>query len=170
MRVSAPKIIAILAVCGTMSGCALVRGDRGGDAVTAGAPATAAPARKGLFGGGERARRNVGPDIGVNAFLWRATLDTLAFMPMADSDPFGGTYVTDWHAAPERPDERFKVQVYILDTRLRADGLAVQVFRQTRDVNGGWVDASIDPDTQLQIENAILTRARQLRIATLESR
>ncbi|GIU66375.1 hypothetical protein PsB1_0529 [Candidatus Phycosocius spiralis] len=118
-----------------------------------------------------RARRaNPTAQIGVNAFLWRATLDTLDFLPLLDSDPFGGTYVTDWHSVAEKPDERFKVQVYILDTRLRADGLSVQVFRQTKDASGGWVDASVDPDTSIQIENAILTRARQLRIAQLESK
>lgn len=109
-----------------------------------------------------------GASIGVNGFLWRATLDTLNFMPTLEADPFGGTFITDWHSSNEKPDERFKIQVFILDTRLRADGIAVQVFRQTR--NGAeWVDASVDPDTSLQIENAILTRARQLRIATLES-
>ena len=74
-------------------------------------------------------------------------------MPLADSDTFGGTYVTEWHAIAEKPDERFKVQVYILDTRLRADGLAVQVFRQTRDVGGNWLDAAVDPDTAIHIDN-----------------
>jgi Domain of unknown function (DUF3576) len=109
------------------------------------------------------------PSIGVNGYLWRATLDTLNFMPVVSADPFGGTFVTDWHSSAQKPSERLKVQVFILDTRLRADGIAVQVFRQTK--NGAdWVDASVDPDTSLQIENAILTRARQLRIATLESK
>lgn len=107
-------------------------------------------------------------NIGVNGFLWRATLDTLNFMPTLSADPFGGTFITDWHANSEKPDERFKIQVFILDTRLRADGIAVQVFRQTKS-GSDWTDASVDPDTPLQIENAILTRARQLRIATLES-
>lgn len=107
--------------------------------------------------------------IGVNGFLWRATLDTLSFMPISSADPFGGTFVTEWHASPEKPNERFKIQVYILDTRLRADGIAVQVFRQINQ-NGQWTDADTDPDTSVQIENAILTRARQLRISTLDSK
>ncbi len=107
--------------------------------------------------------------IGVNGFLWRATLDTLSFMPIQSADPFGGTFVTEWHANPEKPDERFKIQVFILDTRLRADGIAVQVFRQTGKDNQ-WTDADTDPDTSVQIENAILTRARQLRISTLDSK
>jgi hypothetical protein len=101
----------------------------------------------------------------VNAYLWRATLDTLAFMPLASADPYGGVVITDWYANPEKPDERFKATVYILDTRLRADGLNVSVFKQTRDAGGGWVDAPLAGQSDTDIENAILTRARQLRLS-----
>ena len=104
--------------------------------------------------------------IGVNSFLWRASLDTLNFMPLVSEDPYGGVIITDWYADPNRPNERFKATVYILDTRLRADALNVSIFRQTM-AAGGWQDAAVDPDTGLQIENAILTRARQLRLSTL---
>ncbi|MBW3558362.1 MAG: DUF3576 domain-containing protein [Proteobacteria bacterium] len=101
----------------------------------------------------------------VNAYLWRATLDTLAFMPLASADPYGGVVITDWYANPEKPDERFKATVYILDTRLRADGLNVSVFKQTRDSAGAWIDAPLAGQTDTDIENAILTRARQLRLS-----
>jgi hypothetical protein len=166
MRVVAPQLIVALLLAANLGACAT----RPSSAAT-GEPAAAKSAKQGSFLGlRSNAGRSTGEaGIGVNAFLWRATLDTLSFMPLADSDPFGGTYATEWHAIAEKPDERFKVQVYILDTRLRADGLAVQVFRQTRD-GSGWVDASVDPDTAIQIENSILTRARQLRIAQLETR
>lgn len=143
MRTSALVIATAVVLSGFTAGCAL------------------------LPTGNSRAAEEV-QAAGVNEYLWRATLDTLRFMPLADADPFGGTYVTEWHASPERPTERFKIQVYVLDTRLRADGIAVQVFRQTQQVSGAWQDASVDPDTPLQIENAILTKARQLRIADLE--
>jgi hypothetical protein len=165
MRVVAPHIIVALVLAANLGACAT----RTSSAAT-GQPAVAVAKPKTFFGPGSRAGRSTGEaGIGVNAYLWRATLDTLSFMPLADSDPFGGTYTTEWHSIAEKPDERFKVQVYILDTRLRADGLAVQVFRQTRD-GSGWVDATVDPDTAIQIENSILTRARQLRIAQLETR
>lgn len=118
-----------------------------------------------------RARGGAGPQaIGVNAFLWRATLDTLAFMPLASADPYGGVVITDWYSFPEKPDERFKATVYILDTRLRADGLNVTVFKQTRDTAGQWVDATVAGQTDLDIENSILTRARQLRLSTVNGR
>jgi hypothetical protein len=108
--------------------------------------------------------------IGVNAYLWRATLDTLAFMPLASADPFGGVVITDWYINPEKPDERFKATVYILDTRLRADGLNVTVFRQTKDAAGQWVDATVSGETDTAIENSILTKARQLRLSNLNGR
>lgn len=108
-----------------------------------------------------------GPQIGVNSYLWRASLDTLAFMPLASADPYGGVIITDWYANPEQPNERFKAQVYILDTRLRADGLNVTVYKQLRNPTGEWVDAPVAGQTATDIENAILTRARQLRLSNL---
>ena len=110
----------------------------------------------------------VAPSMGVNSYLWRASLETLEFMPLAEVDPFGGVIITDWYASPEAPDERFKANVYILDTNLRADALKTSIFKQVRSGNG-WTDAAVDGDTSRQIENAILTRARQLYIATVDN-
>lgn len=128
----------------------------------------------GLLNLGRRAPARAGASlqagIGVNTFLWRATLDTLAFMPLSSADPFGGVIITDWYANPEKPDERFKATVYILDTRLRADGLNVNVFHQVKDGAGQWVDTPTSGQTDTEIENAILTKARQLRLSTLNSR
>jgi hypothetical protein len=104
--------------------------------------------------------------LGVNSYLWHATLDTLSFIPLASADPFGGVVITDWYSAPEAPNERMKVTVYILDRALRADGLKVVVFRQTRNGNV-WQDAAPSPDTAHKLEDSILTRARELRLATL---
>jgi len=105
--------------------------------------------------------------LGVNGYLWRATLDTLSFMPLSSADPYGGVIITDWYANPNAPNERFKATAYILDTRLRADGLNVAVNKQIRDSAGGWVDAPLSPQTETDIENAILTRARQLRLSNI---
>jgi hypothetical protein len=84
-------------------------------------------------------------------------------MPLSNADPFGGVVLTDWYAPAQSPDERMKVSVYILDTKLRADALKVSVFRQTKQGAGAWSDAAVSPDTQFRIENAILNRARELR-------
>lgn len=119
-------------------------------------------------GAGMHAAKGAAPNaIGVNSYLWRATLDTLAFMPLASADPYGGVIITDWYAAPEKPDERFKCTVYILDTRLRGDGLKVTVFKEVSNGAGGWAPSQVSDQTSIDIENAILTRARQLRLSNL---
>jgi hypothetical protein len=110
---------------------------------------------------------DVGPGetggIGVNAYLWRASLDTLSFLPLASADPYGGVIITDWYANPAKADERLKATVYILDTRLRADGISAAVFRETL-VNGVWTPASVSGETNIALEDAILAKARQLRL------
>ena len=123
-----------------------------------------------LGGGGPRQVSNPesAAQIGVNGYLWRATLDTLSFMPLASADPYGGVVITDWYINPEKPDERFKCTVYILDARLRADGLNVAVFKQNRGPDGQWIDAPSASQTETDIENSILTRARQLRLSNIK--
>ena len=102
----------------------------------------------------------------VNSFLWRASLDTISFMPVAAADPFGGVILTDWYSPAEAPSERFKLNVYILGRALRADGIRVGVFRQVEN-GASWRYAPVAENTNTQIEDAILTRARQLRHETL---
>jgi hypothetical protein len=87
-------------------------------------------------------------------------------MPLASADPFGGVIITDWYSPPESPDERFKVNIFILDRQLRSDGVRAAVFHQHHDASGAWTDAVVEPTTQTDLENTILTRARQLRINT----
>jgi hypothetical protein len=89
-------------------------------------------------------------------------------MPLASADPFGGVIITDWYSPPESQSERFKVTIYILGRDLRADGVRAAVFRQDRDATGNWVDAKVEQKTAIDLEDAILTRARQLRIAGLQ--
>ncbi len=115
-----------------------------------------------LFGGGGKEDGGVG--VGVNSFLWRGSLDTISFMPLSSADPFGGVIITDWYTPAETPRERFKVNLYILGQQLRADGVRAAVFRQRRDSDGSWIDAPVEPKTATNLENAILARARQLRI------
>lgn len=109
-----------------------------------------------------------GSGIGVNSFLWRASLDTISFMPLASADPFGGVIITDWYSPPETKAERLKLNVFILGRDLRADGIRASVFRQVQNGSGAWVDADVRTETAADLENAILTRARQLRIASVQ--
>ncbi|MDX1581230.1 MAG: DUF3576 domain-containing protein [Alphaproteobacteria bacterium] len=107
------------------------------------------------------------PDLRVNGYLWQATLDTLSFMPLQSTDAAGGVIITDWYINPQVPGERLKVAVTIEDAMLRADALDVIVNRQRRDASGDWVTAPVKASTVLGLEDAILTRARQIRIDTV---
>ena len=115
-----------------------------------------------LFGGHKDEDKATG--ITVNAYLWRAALDTLSFMPIDKADPFGGTILTTWYTAPNLPGDRVKVNVFIIGKALRTDGLKVSMFRQVLQY-GRWVDVAVDPATTTQLEDTILNRARQLKVA-----
>jgi hypothetical protein len=103
-----------------------------------------------------------GSGIGVNAFLWRGALDTIAFMPLSSADPFGGVIITDWYTPPGTSGERFKATIYILSRDLRSDGVRVNIYRQVLQ-NGQWVDATVAESTVADIENKVLARARHMR-------
>ncbi len=119
-----------------------------------------------VFGIGKGSRtKDDGAALGVNAYLWRGALDTLAFMPLASADPFGGVIITDWYQPPSTSGERFKATAYILGRQLRADGVRVSIFRQVMQ-NGQWVDAAVSQTTTGEIENKVLARARELRSQT----
>jgi predicted small lipoprotein YifL len=104
--------------------------------------------------------------IGVNSYLWRATLDTLSFMPLLQTDSNGGVIVTDWYVNPNTPTERMKVTVTILDQDLRADALRVAALREVN-TGGAWVAAPVQAATVQKLEDIILTRARDLRRAAI---
>ena len=121
----------------------------------------------GIFGTRKKEGEGDGTSgISVNSFLWRASLDTVSFMPLASADPFGGVILTDWYTPPETQDERFKINVFILSRELRSDGVRVRSFKQVFQ-NGKWVDAQTTGETARQLEDTILTRARQLRVTKL---
>ncbi|MEM7196849.1 MAG: DUF3576 domain-containing protein [Pseudomonadota bacterium] len=123
-----------------------------------------------LFGG-SRERELGGPaGVAVNVFLWRAALDTISFMPLTQVDPFGGVILTDWHANADDSNTRYKLNIFIIGRFLRADALRVSIFKQNRaDANADWLAVTADDVTARKLEDAILTRARQLRLAEKES-
>jgi len=103
--------------------------------------------------------------MAVNAFLWRASLDTVSFIPLDIVDSIGGVITTQWYEDTNNTSERIKLTIYIKDRRLRADGVSVNVFREVM-LTDRWVKADINPDTANLIEASILTKARELRIGT----
>jgi hypothetical protein len=137
-----PAAAALLVIAVATSGCARNRG----------APVELAPARM--------------TAIGVNAYLWRAALDTVSFAPLLQADANSGVIITDWYANPSSPGERVKLTVTILDQELRADALRVAASRQVNQ-NGAWVNAPVSAATVQKLEDIILTRARDLRRTTV---
>lgn len=132
----------------------------------AGVVATAALALVSCGGGKDRPKADLAASkvttIGVNSYLWRASLEALSFMPLLQTDSNGGVIVTDWYANPRNPGERVKVTVTILDQDLRADALRVVAARQVSQ-GSGWVDAPVQAATVQRLEDIILTKARDLR-------
>jgi len=116
----------------------------------------------GILGGSEETGR-----LPVNKYIWQGALDTLSFLPLASTDPFTGVIATDWGATPEAPGERFKVTAYVLSPALSAASLKVAVYREVLSPQGVWLPAAVSPDTALKLENAILARARQIRISAV---
>ena len=120
-----------------------------------------------FFNNSKREEDSAGTGIGVNSYLWRAALDTISFMPIASADPFGGTVITDWYAPAQNSNERFKLNVFILDRKLSANGVRVTAFKQVRR-GSSWVDMPADKEMGTKLEDTILTRARQMRISQLD--
>jgi hypothetical protein len=164
------KIFTVLFISGTMlvSACS---SDKTANQTTEAKPLSATGAKNTVNGGilesvfgGQETAAGGGASVSVNGYLWRASLDTISFLPLNTADPFGGVIITEWYSPPESPSERFKINIYILDKSLRADGLRVTVFRQKRTGEERWVEAQVSHKTSTDLENAILKRARQMRI------
>ena len=121
----------------------------------------------GIRGGKKNtANLGVGGAIGVNALLWQAAVDTVSFLPLAQVKPEVGIIITDWYTAPSSPNERIKLNVYVLSAELRADGVRVQVFKETRpNPSSPWLAVTAAPEVGKQLQDTIITRARQLTLS-----
>ena len=106
--------------------------------------------------------------IPVNAILWRASLEIVSLMPIADVDTFGGTIITNWYSLPEKQNERIKLTVFVLDRELRSDAIRVTVYVQTRSgADGNWSTSFRDEEFSRRLEDLILNRAREIRAESL---
>lgn len=178
-RVSLPLFLMVLSFTLLTGGCSLLgegeqkyptgadRAATGGNDIYSEAPSVFG--KEGIFGSRSTDDDGKGTNgVEVNSYLWRAALDTVSFMPLASADPFGGVILTDWYTDPAAPNERTKLNVFILGRELKAEGVRVKAFRQIQK-GGTWKDAAVGADTGRKLEDAILTRARQMRVAKEES-
>ena len=116
---------------------------------------------------GKITKQNSG-SMPVNAILWRAALEVVSLLPIADVDTFGGTIISEWYSKPDNPDERLKLTVFVVDRELRSDAVRVTVHVQTRDgVDGIWGSSVRDETFARRLEDLILNRAREIRAESL---
>jgi hypothetical protein len=121
-----------------------------------------------IFKGDSKNNNGGGAGIAVNTYLWRASLDTLSFMPLLSADPFGGVIITDWYSTSEKPKEKFKIVAYILDKSLRVDAIKIAVFKKIKNENGEWIDHKSNKVLKNKVEDAILTKARKFKIQSIK--
>ncbi|MGE0736277.1 MAG: DUF3576 domain-containing protein [Alphaproteobacteria bacterium] len=110
-----------------------------------------------------KGQNNDRAQVTVNGYVWRAAIDTISFMPINQSDPYGGIITTDWYTPPESPNERLRLTVAVYGPEFRSDSVKVTVFRQNKNKQQQWVDAKVDRSTSNDLENVILARAREIR-------
>ena len=99
----------------------------------------------------------------VNVYLWRGALETINFMPLSSTDPIGGTIITDWYSTSENQSERCKLNIFISGKSLNTENLKVTSFCQEFN-NQIWVNKKTEKENNKKIENAILNRAKKLRL------
>lgn len=150
----AGSVLVVLAACG---------GRQGTDAAATNAQAAAAPVTReardesrpkiwDLFN--KKADPNV--TVKVNKYIWTAALDVLNFLPIQSVDPFTGVIVTGY-GTPPGGGRSYRATIYVQDPALDARSLKLSL----QGAGGG----AVAPETVTAVEDAILNRARQLRIA-----
>jgi hypothetical protein len=162
-RVLTPVIVGVglLAV----SACGLIEERRTTGTISepGGPAATESNRPGGLRGDLTRENQQGTEGVAVNRFAWQAALDTLSFMPIRTSDPYGGVIATDWYSPRESPNERLRLNVRVRGRTLSSESIRVTVFREVR-ADSGWETGPVSDRTGRDLENVILTRARALRI------
>ena len=119
-----------------------------------------------LLGGDENSQQtSVGMGLPINPFLWRASIETISFMPLASTDPFAGTIITDWYTAENSLGERCKLNIFINGADMKTDNLKVSSFCQTLKDNQ-WVNSPSNSEDNIKLENAILNKAKKLKLTS----
>ena len=119
-----------------------------------------------LLGGNENSQQtSVGMGLPINPFLWRASIETISFMPLASTDPFAGTIITDWYTAENSLGERCKLNIFINGAEMKTDNLKVSSFCQTLKDNQ-WVNSPSNSEDNIKLENAILNKAKKLQLTS----
>jgi len=101
----------------------------------------------------------------INPYLWRGSLETISFMPLAAADPFAGIIITEWYSSEDNQNQRCKLNIFIKGVELKTNNLKVNSFCQALNENGGWIDQKVNEDNNIQLENAILNQAKKIKLS-----
>ena len=91
--------------------------------------------------------------------LWRATLDTIDFMPLATANYSGGIVITDWYSENGTLDESIKISIRFLSNEIRSDALDIKVFLKTCDQNMNCIVNENRGKLMVELTQSILKRA-----------
>ena len=117
-----------------------------------------------LLGGDKESQQSsVGMGLPINPFLWKASIETISFMPLTSTDPFAGTIITDWYTAEANFGERCKLNIFINGQELKTENLKVSSFCQILQ-NNQWVNMLSNNEDNIKLENAILNKAKKLKL------
>ena len=117
-----------------------------------------------LLNRGEESTASTSVGMPINPYLWKASLETINFMPLSSADPFGGIIITDWYNDGTNPNERCKLNIFIRGVELKTDNLKVSSFCQSL-IEGNWIDQEINQNNNAKLENAILNKAKKIRLS-----
>ena len=101
--------------------------------------------------------------MSVNPYLWKGALETIDFMPLSSADQIGGTIITDWYSTSNNQKERCKLNIFISGKQLNTENLRVTSFCQEFK-DPIWVNKKTDSKNNIKIENAILNKAKKLKL------
>ena len=101
----------------------------------------------------------------INAYLWKASIETINFMPLSSTDPFAGTIITDWYTTEKNLNERCKLNVFINGKELKTENLKVSSFCQLLK-NNQWVNIPQNNNDNIKLENVILNKAKKLKLTS----
>ena len=126
----------------------------------------------GLFGKKGISLSGVGDDqqvsamgMPINPYLWRASLESINFIPLSSADPFAGIIITEWYNDGTSLDERCKINVFIKGVELTTNNLKASIFCQQLTSNN-WIDKKVDNEKNISLENAILEKAIKARLSS----
>ena len=110
--------------------------------------------------GSAMSRKNSGTfDFASSNELWRASLDTLEFMPLALANYSGGILVTDWYSDSDTSNESVKISIRFLSNKIRSDALAIKVFYKNCSIEQTCKITDRSGDLSAELNKKILTKA-----------